>query len=120
MNYDKAREIKSGANAGKWHYTRMNDGVIWPIGFCSEGCSGHDTPEEACEHYRRYLLSNLRIQGPKTERWPKEKCAVEGCETEATHLLSVDCWKYWEVCEAHATKETAETLVPKVGESWHS
>ena len=32
MNYDEPREKQSGG----WHYTRMNDGAVWAIGYCAE------------------------------------------------------------------------------------
>lgn len=54
MNYYQARQVDPAADredAGKWRYTRMNDGAIWPHGVCAEGCPGHDTPEEACQHF---------------------------------------------------------------------
>ncbi|MCC6360628.1 MAG: hypothetical protein IT450_17960 [Phycisphaerales bacterium] len=120
MNYDAARQIKSGPNSGKWHYTRMNDGAVWPIGPCAEGCSGHATAEEACEHYRQSLFAKMRISGPKAEKWPKNKCAVEWCESEATHLIDITAYRFYEVCESHASRETAEALFPRIGESWHS
>jgi len=36
MNYYQAREMyKDGKPSGKWHYICMNDGKIWPVGYCS-------------------------------------------------------------------------------------
>lgn len=37
MNYFQAREItdQDGNPAGRWHYTGMNDGRVWPAGYCS-------------------------------------------------------------------------------------
>ena len=38
MNYDQARQIDPAAarpDAGKWHYTSMNDGRVHAIGYCS-------------------------------------------------------------------------------------
>lgn len=37
MNYFAAREIKDkeGKPTGRWHYTRMNDGVVTAVGYCS-------------------------------------------------------------------------------------
>lgn len=113
MNYYGPRQRKSD---GKYHYTCMNDGQIWPVGFCADGCPGHDTAEQACEHQKQYMLSIARF-GQKTDAWPKHKCGVQGCESEAT------CWamipgemRQFEVCESHANKEALATLI-EVGES---
>jgi len=49
MNYYSARQVDPALDrpdAGKWRYTRMNDGRVWPEGACRD-CPGHDTPEEA-------------------------------------------------------------------------
>src|SRR4051812_10748651 len=40
-------------------------------------CPGHATAEEAETHYKEYLLDNTKFMGPKTEEWPKDKCAVK-------------------------------------------
>lgn len=34
MNYYESRQLKGGPNAGKWNYTCMNDGIIYPVGYC--------------------------------------------------------------------------------------
>jgi len=82
-------------------------------------CPGHDTPEGACAHYKEYLLDHAKFQGPKQERWPKHKCAVAGCESEATHLATVDSYRMYELCAAHANREALVGLV-HVGESIES
>jgi hypothetical protein len=36
MNYHEPRELqKDGKGTGLWHYTNMNDGRIWPEGYCA-------------------------------------------------------------------------------------
>jgi hypothetical protein len=86
----------------------------------ADRCPGHDTPEGAYEHQRQYLLGSLEVRGPKTERWPKHKCAVPDCENEATMLADLkDGWHYYEVCPGHATREAVAELF-HVGESWSS
>lgn len=122
MNHDAPRQIadSQGNPTGKWRYTRRNDNQIWAIGFCADDCPGHDTPEEACEHHKEYLLSGMKIRGPKTSEWPKYKCRKKGCNSEATHFLIIPgrfsdiC-----VCEAHANVDTARELVV-VSEEWVS
>jgi hypothetical protein len=169
MNYYKARELKTKGSNGEtlWHYTCMNDGAVWPVGFCSpletcpacgphcgmgwvtvehEGnphdirlepctkcagkgslfrenpCPGHANPEEACEHYRQYLLSQMQIRGPKTEEWPKDKCGVPDCNTEAkfSAIIAGHCQHFYALCDRHANKESVSPLVGPVGEVWSS
>jgi hypothetical protein len=124
MNYDQARELqKDGKGTGLWHYTSMNDGVIWAIGFCANDCPGHDTKEGAEEHYRQYLVSCIEIRGPKQEEWPKEKCDVAGCKEEATHLGIVRGHRGSldkQLCETHATAETMDSLIKRQTWSVHS
>lgn len=35
LNYEQARQIETGPNAGKWHYTNRNNDWVYPIGYCS-------------------------------------------------------------------------------------
>ena len=59
MNYHQPRQIEPTADrpdAGKWRYTNMNDGFVWPEGYCAE-CPGHDTKEGAYEHQTQYVLT---------------------------------------------------------------
>jgi len=34
LNYYQSRQLKSGPDYGKWHYTCMNNGQIYPVGYC--------------------------------------------------------------------------------------
>lgn len=38
MNYYQALEIKGkdGKGTGKYHFTRTNDGITFPVGYCAE------------------------------------------------------------------------------------
>lgn len=85
-------------------------------------CPGHATPEEACEHYKEYLLDGMKILGPKKEEWPKDKCDVEGCNKEATHLAMFPGHMLMDhqVCAEHATREVISKLVGGIGEIWSS
>jgi hypothetical protein len=85
----------------------------------AEPCPGHTTADEACAHQKKYLIDKATLMGPKTTTWPKQKCCVDGCDEEATHVWNVSAWSYFEVCNVHAVREILEALVC-VGESWHS
>jgi hypothetical protein len=90
MNYYQARQLEKDGQLTGWHYTCMNDGQVWPIGYCSrfleaktmneggfytqEGADKHNakkdkfhgpsvlhaTAAEACDCYVDYMLDNLR------------------------------------------------------------
>jgi hypothetical protein len=145
MRYYKARELAN--KAGKWHYTCERKGNIYPVGHCSlwETCScvekgvdqnceichgkgvfektnpclGHDTPEKAELHYKEYLLDSMKKTGPKTEKWPKNKCDAENCEEESLYSISLTGGGYYELCECHANRECISSMI-SVGESWES
>jgi hypothetical protein len=58
MNYYRARELKNpeGNPSGLWHFTQMNDGRIWAVGYCRELNCKHATAVEASNCYRKYII----------------------------------------------------------------
>ena len=113
MNYYAARQRKSDM---LWHYTCMNDDLIWPVGACADGCPGHATADEAREHQKQFLLDNARYFD--VSGWPKHKCSVDGCEQEATRAAETPghFWHHHVFCAEHCTREELAKLV-HVGES---
>lgn len=109
MNYYEPRQKTDG----KWHYTCRNDDRIWPVGYCADGCPGHDTEAEAFAHQTEWERDHITfceygIQG----EW--HECGIDGC-TELTRTMAE--WgtggatpKLY-VCAAHATRETIAPLV---------
>lgn len=113
MNYRQALEIqKDGNPTGKYHYTNTNDDRTYPIGYCRDGCPGHDTPEDAQEHYKQYLLNeNLRLDAHKLHNM-KLKCeAKDGCEEYTDTAASVGGIKHYHLCNKHRTKEEVAKLL---------
>jgi hypothetical protein len=108
MNYYAARELKTkdGKPSGIWHFTRMNDGLIWAVGYCAED-EGHTTKEEAQECYRRYILENKVRQG-KLAEW--HSCRV--CGAPSKNFADVDGLELLILCDEHNTKEQIEKLTP--------
>ncbi len=88
---------------------------------CPESpCLGHDTPENACEHQKQYVLSKAKFMGPKPpSSWPKNKCEVDGCNEEGTFCGTCGGSIAYELCSAHANLEALSKLV-HVGESMSS
>lgn len=106
MNHYNAREIKKdGVGTGKWHFTQMRDKKIWPVGPCAEDCSGHDTPEEAAEHYRQYLISEaeytIKFGNPV-------KCRVCGEPTKKGMQVGQSTYS---LCRRHRNPHVLETVV---------
>lgn len=113
MNYYEARELTDdqGNPTGRYKYTVMNDHRIWSVGYCADGCDGHATPEDACKHYRQYLLDNrLRLDGMT----PNEQHKCEVCGAWTQRGASVDLHQ-WHLCDEHCTREQVEKLFGPVG-----
>jgi len=119
MNFHKPRQIKDGPNAGKWHYTVFNDNqkTIRPEGYCAQDCPGHDTPEDACEHQKAYLLDQSVQVGETTKI--KERCLV--CTEWTTRVVSVGYGipQDFRICGDHDDRAELERLF-SVGESFGS
>jgi hypothetical protein len=118
MNYYGARQRKTD---GTWAFTCMNDGAIWPIGYCrpyqdlpnhpitggprpadevekeratahKHHDGGHATAEEARECYRQYMLDHeLRLM--RKDSSAQHKCKVCGEWTQFFGLFESWCGK---------------------------
>jgi hypothetical protein len=129
MRHCKARQL---SESGKWHYTCRAGDAVYPIGYCSKyasdmicedisaimsgknDCPGHDTAEEAENHYKQYVLDRLLFFS--MQEWPKYKC--KECNNEAKFSVSAD-GAFYQLCEIHANKETVSKFLV-IGESWES
>lgn len=137
MNYYAARQRQSDS---RWDFTCRNDDRIWPVGYCGGWAEwtdadearipglqraqekllpfkphfhedGHETAEQACGCYRRYLLdtrTRYDLSHPEYQR----KCAKCGAWTEAA--AEVD-HTIFDLCDEHRTREVLEELFDKVG-----
>lgn len=109
MNYYEARELRDekGEGTGRWHYTVRNDGRIWPVGYCADGCPGHESAEAACEHQREYELANLRQI--TYAGWTD--CQVCGAPTKAGVEHGPGIGHPIALCDEHRTPEVIDGLV---------
>lgn len=87
----------------------------------ADPCPGHDTAEEAAEHYRQWKLDHVRFRVLNNPN-ALHKCRVEGCGEFTAGIMEIEGDGYFmeSVCEPHQTRETAETLITRPGEEWHS
>lgn len=102
MNYYEARQTKDKAG---WHFTSMNDGQIWPVGYCADH-EPHATPEEARECFRKYLLDGSR------ELTYADWTGCEVCDTPTKKALSTrpPLGNDHALCDEHRTLEQLEAL----------
>ena len=119
MNYHQPRQVDPEADrpdAGKWRYTNMNDGQVWPEGYCAQDCPGHDTADEARQHQTEYELDNARFDGAWAEVW--HRCEAEGCEELTDRFASYGPGQMvsHNLCDAHRNRETLAVLVGVVGD----
>jgi len=117
VNYDQPRQL---ADSSGWHYTRMNDGQVWAIGYCRQHLDQpHSTEDEARDCYTAYLLTErLKLDGQWAGIW--HKCQTEGCTALTDRFAQVDGWQTFDLCDEHRTREQVAALFGTVGDSVHS
>jgi hypothetical protein len=76
---------------------------------------GHDSPKEAEECYKQYLLDQKLHKGFSNE--VQRKCQVCGEWTQ--HYIEVDM-RFWELCEKHNNRDEVSKLLPAPCETWAS
>lgn len=96
MNYYQARQTNDGQF---WHWTCMNDGVIWPSTPCTEDCQ-HKTEEEAERHYYDHLVASLH----PVEFNSAQKCFVCSAWTPKA-LQPVNSMEACYLCDDHLKPE---------------
>ena len=116
MNYDQPRQHKDGG----WHYTQMNDGRVWPIGYCAQHAL-HATEDEARRCYRDYELGEM-LDLDRTLGAYNPCEAPQGCETLTNRAADIrPMGPLWRLCDEHRTKEVAAALYGEMaGDSVHS
>ena len=78
-------------------------------------CQGHDTPEEACEHYRQYLLFERTRFGEMTDE--QRRCQV--CRAWTQGIAEVGGLFSIVVCDDHRNLDSVAAFVT-VTELWES
>jgi hypothetical protein len=79
-------------------------------------CLGHDTPEEAEEHYKQYLLDRIDFQRPDHIKDQQLKCQICGKWTQSTVGPGM---RFFVLCDEHLNRAAVSELL-SVGESWES
>lgn len=143
MNYYEPRQVSADADredAGKWRYTCMNDGKVWPVGNCADNCPGHDTKEGAYEHQTEYVLDHASFDGQWSDTQHRCEAPVptggvnisgqitapptgtEACGKWTDKFASLGPGQMWSfnLCDGHRNRETLALLVGTVGDSMGS
>jgi hypothetical protein len=79
-------------------------------------CPGHETEEEACEHYRQHLIDDSRYD---FQMKPAHACAVCGEMTEMLAGVAYHSIQVW-LCDKHRNRENLEITMPALGQIWSS
>lgn len=112
MNYYEARRLKDGSG---WHFTGMNDGRIWPEGYCRDHAA-HGTREEAEECFRAYLLD-----GQQEETYGSwGDCEVCGEPTKKGLTARPPHGAGFRLCDLHRTSKHLGWLVERPGQIFSS
>jgi hypothetical protein len=66
MNYYEAFEAadKKGKPTGKFHFTKTNDNITLPIGYCANNECNHKSKIEASDCYRKYIREQCNNKLP--------------------------------------------------------
>ena len=104
MNYYQARQLK---DSGKWHWTRMNDKIIYPAGDCVNH-EGHNTKEEAERCFYEYEIKKLY----ETSFSMRDKCSVKSCKAFTDKALTPDGYSIAHLCKKHRNIKTYRKLFP--------
>ncbi len=117
MLHFKARQIEE---MKKWRYSCEHGGDTHTAPSCLD-CEGHNTPEEACECYRQYLLDNLlHLEDDLWAPGNLMRCNIQECEAMTRGGARITGRRTFMLCQEHRTRETMEKIYPKVHESWES
>jgi len=85
---------------GKWHYTMTNSVGIFDIGYC-DSCAGHDTAEQASDHYREYQIDHAKKYFSDDTQ---KRCCVCGNWTNFSMCFTGEIQKEYYLCEEHCDK----------------
>jgi hypothetical protein len=105
MNYYEARKTKDGKG---WHFTGMNDGRIWPEGYCRDH-EPHAERWEAEDCFRAYLLDG--IEDEEYGNWGD--CEVCGAPTKKGLTARPPHGNGYRLCDDHRTPDHLAQLMGK-------
>lgn len=107
------------SDTGKWHYVSAHRSRgAYPIGYCADGCPGHDTEQEARDHARDYVLDRVAFTDDSSDARSQHRCEAEGCDEFTSGSARLPWGGYYTLCAAHRNRATVEVLFGEIGDSW--
>lgn len=101
--------ITDGERAGKWVYGGTNQYTgAFSIGYCTQ-CTGHNSKEEAIEHYQQYLIEH-------TQYWHQKQCrACRICGQWSTGMAELSgIAGLFPLCSEHRNRKGVEQIVKQL------
>ena len=87
----------------------------------AQPCEGHPTAEEACSHYKHYLVEKTTFHPdePGADKGRGAGCDAPGCKADEAGYAQVPGGQRYRFCADHLNTEGLKQVI-KVGESWES
>jgi hypothetical protein len=83
MRYGQPRPLEKSK---LWHFTERIDETVYPVGYCAEECPGHETEQEAREHFAQWQRDKATVN-PFV--WERPECEVPGCKESALYEVRI-------------------------------
>lgn len=103
-------KINVGTQSGRWHYC-IAGALPAPIGYCAQGCAGHETAAGAVEHWFKYIAASTAFYEP-AQGMTINACDVPGCLNNSAGYARVDRIRV-NLCDDHRDAEGAAATMPK-------
>lgn len=102
------RKSDTGADAGKWYAMFIEARGTRRVGYCALECAGHDSSEEALEHYLQYQLDREAALWLDRRAQPAN-CEICGDRTTLRARLGRDT-KPFVLCVKHQSSGSLKEL----------
>ena len=103
-----AQKCELGRDAGRWFTVAIQPGgLAHRIGYCAQGCPGHESSDAALTHHLQYQLdreANLWL-----ERQQAQACEICGVPTTLRARLGRGT-KPYALCADHQSSSSLQTL----------
>ena len=99
---------KDGKRKYYFGETDIDEKGVVRVGTCKEDKCAHDTPTEASDCYRQYLLDNEWVlKGGNIE---PRKCCIKKCANMTTQIACLGDSIEYALCDEHRNKATVKTI----------
>ncbi|HKZ72599.1 MAG TPA: hypothetical protein VJ011_00970 [Steroidobacteraceae bacterium] len=102
------KQSVAGAEAGRWYMMSVQGGAAHRVGYCASACDGHETREDALEHYLRFQLDR------ESDLWLDRRSAALACEicgrTTTLRARLGRNQKLFVLCATHQSTASLEEL----------